>query len=271
MKTFYAAIAALSITPATFAATTVEFDAQGEGPETFLISKGKVLMRSGENEDMVYDDRKRQMTMIDHSRRGYFVMDPEKMAAQMQGMQSQMQGQMGAAMEQMKQHMQTLLDNPDISDEQKKMIQDEMAKMSARSGAMPTAPGAAPEPMKIKATGKSRKVAGINCKMHRVSRGGRTVQEVCVASRKATGMPKDDYQTMQNMFSFMREIAEKSMSAMGMSGGGGAAFPEIDGVPVEIKDMEDGTVSVLRNVSTKSIADSTFSVPAGYREHNPFQ
>ena len=125
------------------------------------------------------------------------------------------------------------------------------------------------EPMRVTATGKSRKVAGYNCKVHRMSQGGRDIQEMCIASRKAVGVPQGDYQTMQNMFAFMREIAEKSMAAIGMRGAG-PSFPDIDGVPVEIRDLKDGSVSVLRRVSTKSISDSKFAVPAGYRQHDPF-
>ena len=281
MRTFYAACLAFSITHTTFAATTIEFEGQGEEPSTFLISKGKVLICTGETEDMLYDERAGRVTMIDHAERGYFVMDPDEMAERMQGMQArsqqqmqQLQQQMGSAMEQMRQQMETLLNDPDIPDQQKRMIQQQMAQMSGGAGAMPGAPpGGMPDqqPMQVEATGESRKVAGIKCNVHKVSQGGRYIQEVCVAGRKATGVPQSDYQTMQNMFAFMRNLAEKSMAAMGVSGGGGHAYPDIEGVPVEIRDFEEGTVSVLRSVSTESIADSTFAIPAGYKELDPFQ
>lgn len=279
MRTFYAACAVLSITHATFAATTIEFDGQGDGPETMMISKGKVLMRTGQDEDMVYDDRTRRMTMITHSERGYFVLDPDTMMERMQGMQAQSQQQMqqlqqelGPAMQQMKQQFQQLLDDPNLSDAQKQMIQQQLEQMSGAASAMPEAPsGGMPmsEPVRVQATGESRKVGGIACRVHRMSQGGRDIQEMCIASRQAVGVPADDYQTMQNMFAVMREIAEKSMAAVGMHGAA-PSFPDVDGVPVEIRDLEDGTVSVLRSVSTKSIADSKFAIPAGYRETDPF-
>ena len=209
--------------------------------------------------------------MIDHGRRGYYVMDPQAMAEGAQAMQAQNQQSMGEAMQQMQQHMQALLDNPDIPESQKKMFREEMAKMMGSTGSTPGA-GGVPQlpPMRIEPTGESRKISGIKCNMFMVTRGSEATQEVCVASRKAAGVPQDDYATLRGMFAFMREMAEQSMAAMG-AGGGGPAFPDYDGVPVQITDLEDGSVSTLRNVSTKSVSDSAFSVPAGYRQHDPFR
>ncbi len=277
MRTFYAACIALFIAPVTSADTTMEFDAQGDGlPNEIVIKGNKVLMHSSDGEDMVYDASQKNTTMIDHERRGYYVMDPQAMVEGAKAMQSQMQGQTGAGMQQMQQmqqYMQTLLDDPNIPEDQKNMYREEMAKMMGSAGATPVAPaGSMPAlaPMRIESTGESRKISGIKCKMFVVSKGDKAMEEVCVASRKAAGLPEEDYATLRSMFAFMREMADQSMAAMGVESGG-PEFPDYGGVPVQIKDLDDGSLSTLRNVSTKSVSDSAFSVPAGYRQHDPFQ
>ena len=122
------------------------------------------------------------------------------------------------------------------------------------------------QPMTIRATGENRRIAGIDCAMHMVSEGGQPVEEVCVATPQSVGIPQDDYQTLRGMFAFMQEMADQVMG-----GASGFAMPDFDGVPVQIRDLDDGSVSTLRSVSTRKINANALSVPADYRQLDPYQ
>lgn len=266
MRSFYAACVALSITPATFADTAIEL-----GDQIIKIKNGNVLLED-EQEDMLFDGKR--MIVIDHKARGYFVMDPKVMGDKAKAMQAQMQPQMQQLQQQlgpMMQQMQTLLDNPDIPENQKAGIRAQLERLTAGAGAATASPGAMPkpQPVTVRATGETRAVRNIPCKVVLVSRGSRNVQEACVATRKDAGVPEADYQAMRNMFAFMRKTAEEMMTSMGMQAPG-SMFPDFEGVPVEIKDLEDGKVSTLRSVSTKPIDAAAMRIPAGYRQNDPF-
>ncbi len=258
MRSFYAACVALSITPATFADTTMLFDDQ-----VFLVKDGRVLIR-GDQEDTLFDGQR--VTVIDHKRRGYFVMDPKTMGEKAKAMQGQMQSQMQQMQQQLGPMMQQMLDNPDIPESQKNQIRAQLAQLTggagASTGAMPK-----PQPVTVRATGETRTVRNIKCKVILASRAARAIQEACVATPRAAGVPEADYRALRNMFAFMRKTAEEMMTSMGMQSPG-PVFPDFEGVPVQIKDLEDGEVSTLQSVSTNRIDADAMRVPADYRQND---
>ena len=198
-------------------ATLVYTDSDSNTPRNIYIKDGRVLMESGEGESMLYEESRRTMTMIDHNRRAYFSFNPEQMAQQTQTMQQQAQSQMAPMLEQMKAQFEQILKDPNIPEAQKQALRQQMASFGAAGGNSSAGAPAAQATTTMRATGESRKIAGIKCKMHVVMRGPSPEQEVCVGRHSDAGISRQDYNTMQSMFALMQETAKKSMAGMGMA------------------------------------------------------
>lgn len=251
------------------------FDGRGsEELRSIAVRDGKVAMQSGRNTSMLYDERARRVTVVDHARRSYFTLDQRSMeqqaAAVQQRMQS-MQAQMAPMMEQMRQQLQAVLDDPDIPETQKDAVRQQFERTGQAAGGAgaPAMPGmGSVEPLQAQPTGQRERIAGIDCEVHRLTRGGRALREVCVARHEDVGIARADYATLRGLFGFMRELGAGAARSVGAVAAP-AALPGLDGIPLRSNDLASGDGSRLRAVSTDALEASGFAPPDGYREHQP--
>jgi hypothetical protein len=236
--------------------TTLSFnDGRQADPTSFLIKDGQVLMQGkspqGGEFGSIYDSKKNHFLIVDYGRQNYYVMDKTLLNKQiklMEDMRAQMKQGMEAQLQQ-------------LPPEQKKMMQQRM-------DAMLNPPK--PPPMKITKTGKAENINGINCTQFDVHRGEEKIREVCVAKTSALKISETDYNTLRDMFAYMKEMAETLAKQSPMGSDDGAMMADMDGIPVEMRDLRQGFVSRLEGVSNDNINPSLFQIPSTFQQVDPY-
>jgi hypothetical protein len=236
--------------------TTLSFnDGRQPEPTSFLIKDGKVLMQ-GKDPDggefaSIYVSSKNHFIVVDYGHQSYYIMDKamlDKQMKLMEDMRRQMKQQMQAQMQQ-------------LPEDQRKMMQQRMDTMLNPPK---------PPPMKITNTGKTEDINGISCKTFEVYRGENRVREVCVAKTSAIKMSEKDYKTLRSMFAYMKDIAETMAKQSPMDSADGAMMADMEGVPVEMRDLRRNIVSRLEGVSSKEINAKLFEVPSSFKQVDPY-
>ncbi len=231
--------------------TVVTFKKQnGAAPEKITIHAGMVQMPSPETGmRLVMDTNRQKMLMINDKEKQYMEMDSATIE------------KTSKLMSQMRQAMMAQMKN--LPEAQRKMLEKRMGI----GATLPAAPK-----FTVKSTGKHIKISGIPCEVKEILRDGKPSMEACVASVADTGIDKADYATMKKMFDMSRMFARQSAKMAGSAAGGVASMPNLDGVPLEVKDMEHGrTVTVATIDSKVKLADKDFQIGPGYKKIDPFQ
>lgn len=237
----------LAGTAPTFADTLVEMTASDGGDAVvYKIKDGKVRFEGmGEDGAAIFNSADGSMTMLDARSKQYFRMDRESA--------DQMAGAMNDAMAEARKRLAQL---PPAQREQ-------MMKMMPQLLQEPEKPS-----FTVERTGKKDEVAGIRCETVRVLRDGEAINEACVASARAAGFSKADYETMRSMFETMEGFSRR----MGQGGIGiGAELAALDGVPVRTVDLQDGETTVVKTISDAALDGAMFEIPAGYTERKMAQ
>lgn len=240
--------AALTVPALMFSATagadTKAVYGPNKGKEDMTISvKGPMarLDAPGLSQDQryaLYDSTRGVIIVIDDGRKELMEIRPE----QIRQTREQMQQQLAPMMKQMQEQLKNM------PPEQRRMIEKQMSAM------MPS-PGGAPKTTYTTRKIGSGRVMGIPCTRHSVLRDGKPMHEVCLATPAAARVPAGDYKTIRKMFESMREMASAAASASVPMGG------EIDGMPLEMKNNADGSVHVMKSLSTSTLPASDFKLP----------
>jgi hypothetical protein len=221
-----------------FASTQLEFDSRTDGRAgrvTVAIQDGKVRIEQSGAGWMLYDgskdSAKDRVLVVDPQRRSYIEMTRAEM--QRYGKQ------VGLLRQQL--HAQIEL-----------LPADQRAKLEAMIGG-----AALPKPLAVEMTGPRREVGGYPCKAGRLVRGGRTVETFCLSGPDDIKMADADYKTVRRMYQLMSDI--QSEGAPGIL----PDYGQLDGVPVEVQSP-NGDFQRLSRISSQRIAESQFTLPAGY-------
>lgn len=224
---------------------------QGDPSNTSSMSirNGDVLM-GDQQATLLYRAETRDIVAINHEAKSYFVFD-EATTARLEQQMSEMQQRMASVMQQLESQ------TGQMSEEQRAMMQ----RMLEQQGMGAQAQGA--PRMTVKAAGKGR-VAGMSCQKYRVLENGRPATEACVVPPASVGMSTADYRALLTATDTMRGMVER------MTGGFARLsemdFRALDGVPVQMRDLGDGSVSTLASHSDAKLAASAFRIPDGYRQ-----
>lgn len=230
--------------PATADADTKAVYGAANGKQEMTVSvKGPMarLDAPGLSRDQryaLYDSARGVMIIVDDGRKELMEMRPE----QIKQTREQMQQQLAPMMKQMQEQLKNM------PPEQRRMIEKQMSSM------LPS-PGGAPKTTYSTTKIGSGRVMGIPCTRHAVLRDGKPVHELCVATPSAARVPASDYKTIRKMFESMREMASAAASVSVPMGG------KIDGVPLEMKNNADGTVQVIKSLSTSTLPAASFKLP----------
>jgi hypothetical protein len=188
--------------------------------------------------NIIMDGRARKMVMINVSEKSYTELteaDMKKMGAQIAAMRAQ-------AAEQMK----------NLPPEQRKKMEAMMGNMGTPDGKMPK--------VELKAMGQKKTVNGFACDMYRVSRDGVAKEEDCIAPWGPKVLQKSDFENF-------RKFAEEMAKSMGVTGTQNDMFQQYDkfpGIPVSRHMLDGGEDEEIESIKRGSVAESLFTVPAGY-------
>ena len=233
-----AAAGALMLSSAAFADVKAVYHADGKESSSLAV-KGHLVRWTFHDprgrQVMVFDNKRKVMTVVDHSRKQVVEMNEDSIKAlkqQMKAMREQMQAQL-----------------KNLPPEQRKMIEQRM--------------GVGPTKTKVVAKkGKTDKISGYPCRHYDMQVNGKSEQQVCVASLADAGVSAKDYKTLEGMFGFMQKMAESQS-------GGVTPFANIKGLPVQMKEQRTGRLQTVKSISKDGLADALFEVPP-YKRVDPF-
>ncbi|MGI9304563.1 MAG: hypothetical protein ACR2RB_17940 [Gammaproteobacteria bacterium] len=247
--------AALLLVPFGAAAnnTFVFEDQEDQSTSTITIGHGMIKVETKDkrhaDDIMVYDDRRKVMMAFNFEQKSYMEFDKNTVQKQLARSREMQQRMMPQLMEQLK----------NLPEEQRALVEERMAAAQA----MMRAPEEMEMPrMTSQNTGKVLSVSGINCTVHAVFKDGKPDGKVCVASPKALGLSKADYQTVRGMFTLMRDMAAAVPGARDSTI---HLLADAEGVPIK----NDGEGTTLVEASKQTLSAASFQPPAGFRKIDP--
>ena len=204
---------------------------------------------------MIYRGDRREMVVLDHGKKSYFVMD--------QQMMKKMAGQMSQAMRQ----MQEALKN--VPAEQRVMV-EKMMKQRMPAMQPPQRPT-----IVVRKTADRAELHGYPCVKYEVLREGRKIKELWVTDWANVEGGSEVVDVFRDMATFFSEMLES------FSGGAGPGLAqtvgdsvfqhmnELDGFPVVTRDYgDDGSLeseSALHSAKQRAVDAAEFEPPVGYK------
>jgi hypothetical protein len=220
--------------------TNLRMSVQGGGPD-----------QTGE---MIFRGDRREMTVLDHQRRTFMVMDEETVRS--------LGTQMAAAMEQMQEAL------ANVPAAQREMMEQMLRER------MPAA--SAPPPMpEVRRTNERADHGGFATVKHEVLVNGRLTQELWVTDWDNVEGHEEARPAFEAMADFSKELLEALADGpMGnlanLNENGYEYMKDLDGFPVLTRNLgENGAVeseSVLRSSRRETFEAAHFEPPAGYTE-----
>ena len=210
------------------------------------IRDGKGRVSSNGREDyLLYDSDLSVFTYVEPGSQQYTQVTVAELEAAMQTAASVKQT--------VAPYMDSLLDG--LSAEQKIMIEQRM-------GPILGAP-AAGEPVmladiKIVDQGKQT-IAGLQCQASSLLKNGQTIAEVCMATSASGKISSRDFATLETLVNLSRSMTDHYT---GMPGGTGVLAElmatELEGIPVNVKDIENGKYYQVTSVTDAALSASLF-------------
>lgn len=226
---------------------------------TIDIAPSQASRRGGA---MLYRGDRREMTVVDHQRKSFFVMDARTM--------QQLGGQINAAMSQARGLTEQALQG--LSSEQRAMLERTMKdRMPAQQ------PTHKPQTT-VRRLDQSAQVYGYPCQLYEVRRDGRKIRDLWVTEWSNIEGGSELAPVFADMGQFHRELISAMPQIAGQSGGmvdsPFTAMKEIDGFPVASRDYaSDGTVeseTALRSAKRQRLDPAAFNPPTGYKRQEMF-
>jgi hypothetical protein len=247
-----AIIIGLCSVPTGFADTIIRFKTNAPGsPDSMSIKGSLVLISAPEKKGrFIMDTRAEKIIMINDQEKQYFELDNKAIE------------QTSSMMKMMRDTMLAQLKN--LPPEQRKVIEERMG-LNQQQPRVPK--------VEIKPTSSRIKVNGIPCTLTDIITDGQKTAEACVATIEDAGISASDFTTMQKMFRLSRKLAEKSASMSGAAAGKFARSlaPDLDGFPMEVKDLRNGNSVIVSKVEKARLSARDFAPGAGYQKFNPLQ
>lgn len=241
------------VTAAASADTVIHFNTNAPGsPERMTIKGQKVLISAPKSHGrFIMDTASEKMLVINDADKKYFEIDSNtvEQTASMMGM--------------MRNVMQAQLQN--LPPEQRKVMEE-------RLGLKPESKPPVPK-VEIKPGKSTIKVNGVACTPTEIFTDGKKSAEACVATPKAAGIPKKDYDTMQRMFHISRKMAEKASSMSSGTTGrlAKSIAPDLPGIPMQVRDLNSDNQVMITRIETKTLSNGEFIPGQGYQKFNPLQ
>lgn len=210
--------------------------------------------RSSKSE-MIYHGDRREMVVVDHARKSYFVMDREQIAA--------MASQVGEAMAQVDE----VLKN--VPEGQRAMVEKMMKQP------MPQQVPKKPE-TDLRKTGERATHNGYPCLKYELWKDGRKDRELWVTDWKNVEGSDEVVALFVELGEFVRQMTDAFGTTGGKSGAPGGTgdnvfqhIKELKGFPVLTREFgDDGSLtgeSILRSAKRQSLDPAAFEPPSGYK------
>ena len=259
----------LLLVPIAQADITLGYTDEGGATGSTVMIKGNMVRMEEREEDgsivySLFDRDGRTLTMVIEEERSYAQLTEDGLRAQA-GEVQRMQQEFLRQMRQQMEHM-----PPD----QRRMMEQQMRQMGIDPAMLSGEDIPVPDiaTLETRPTGETGTIGGVRCERMDVYLEGERTNELCVARPGDVGMSSDDFATMQVLFEFMHSLAEIAISMGGPFAAdmGTEMLPKVDGVPVMIRNLDDGMEIKLESVSGDTLSADLFRIPPDYERVDPF-
>ncbi|MEE4272103.1 MAG: DUF4412 domain-containing protein [Thermoanaerobaculales bacterium] len=235
----------------------IESSFGGETVQTGIVVEGMnmkmdpSMSTSTWDGDMIFRAAEREMIVVNHDDRSYFVFDQEQM--------KKLASTMNQAMASMEQALSAM-------PESQRARMEEMMKSRMPAMAEPR------EPSELKKTGAADTVNGFDCEIYEVWRSGIRERELCVTDWDNVAGGNEVAEIFYEMGEFMSEMLD-SLPKMGNGGAIGDAtyehMKEMNGFPVRTREFGDDGIldgqSTLLSSATADFDAADFEPPKKYK------
>lgn len=265
----FAIVLVLAAPAAAGADATLRFTDNGEGSGSTLMIRGNMVRMEEREADgstiySLFDSETRTLTMIMDDERSYAELTEATLKAQADQVRT-MQEEFLQQMRQQMEHM---------PPEQRGMMEQQMRQMGIDPAMLSgeDTPVADSSALQTRRTGKTGTVSGMRCVEVEVLLDGERTNELCVAEPEQVGLDSGDFATLKQLFEFMQRLSDIALSMGGPFAAemGAEMLPVVDGVPVRVRNLADGSVITLQSIATETLAQDLFRVPEGYQRVDPF-
>ena len=216
-----------------------------------LLKMGISSSDRGGNGEMIYRGDRREMVVVDHDKKTYFVIDEEGMKA--------IAAQLNEAMSMMEQAL------ANVPEAQRAMVEEMMKKK------MPQVEKVDRPKTELRNTGEQADHNGYPCVRYEVLRDGRAIRELWVTDWKNVAGGAEVAELFQEMSEFFKEMLD-SLPKFAETGGAHQPFEhlrEMNGFPVVTRELgDDGSLeneASLRSAKRQIIDPDAFEPPSGYK------
>ncbi len=221
--------------------------------------------------EMIYRADRKEMIVIDHQSKEYFVIDEAFLATIKEnfGDVAEQMGEMNAMMQQAYEAALAQLDSQDLSP-QERAATEQMLRNTFGVANLPAASG--PVSLEIISTGEQSMVNNYPTVRYEVLSGSQKTQELWIASWGNLGAGAVAQEVFESYFNFFAEMSN-TYNEMGFGFGGDSlnffeAMEQIGGFPIFGKSFEGGVFNnefALKSITERDFASDTFEPTAGYR------
>lgn len=222
-----------------------------ENAMQFVFSNGFIKMKSDQNNEMIFNNSAKNMTIISHDQKSYMVLDQDSISS---------------AKSQIDQVMEQALAN--VPAEQRAMVEKMMKQRMPQMAQSP----AAPEPMKtdIRRTSRNDTINEYDCVFYEVYRNEQKQGEYCVSSWSELGTGDNIETSFKNMGEFMEGMLQQfsDMAPIRMDNNPFSYMKDIGGFPVFSRQYSNGNAiqeTTLSSITQSAIDDAVFQIPEGYQ------
>jgi hypothetical protein len=245
------AIAAVLLTPAAIADTTIRLGGSDDASKTVIQVKDHMarMTQAGQAGHVLFDRTRHVAIYVDPVKQEYREIDQQQLdkyaeiitllRQQMELLSAQMQNLPAA---------------------QRAFIEQQMG---IPAGGLPDL-----EVLSTEARG-FHDVAGFRCQSQVLFKDQQPIGEVCLATAADAGMSGSDFATLMAMMSFMRELASTTQKLVGQLGENSRLLLSgLQGVPVAMKDYQNQKEYRVTEVSSKAIVAEVFNSYLNYKKQD---
>jgi hypothetical protein len=240
------ALAAFAVMPA-HADATLEIQGSDGLNTSIQIRNGKGRISSnGRGDYLLYDSGTKIITYVEPGYQQYTQMTVADIESAVQAATS--------IKETVAPYMNDILAG--LPAEQRNMVEQRMGSILGAPAA-----GKPVKPVDISIVDQGKQtVAGLQCQASSLVKNGKTVAEICMATAASGKLSSQDFSTLKTLVTLSRSMAGHANSMLGGMGEQAELLAvELDGIPVNVKDLEHGKFYHVTTVSDAALSDALFN------------
>ncbi len=125
-----------------------------------------------------------------------------------------------------------------------------------------------PMTVEVRRSAGQQDIGGLRCVEAEIVVNGHVQSRVCVARAQDVGLSPAEFDTLNALTERLFALSRQALDTGGpmAQAMGPQVMPPLDGIPLEVRDHQDGVTTRLVGVSTDPVSPELFRIPGSYRE-----